>query len=427
LFFRAKNFNTTTFLRFKQAWPILSQAAVAMVFNNSFRFFKVFPKRIFIFSCLVIFLQIPAEANGARPVNGAVLRGIECLYDWRFSEAEGLFKGLVAQDPADPTGYFYLAMVSWSRLASGFWTKEVVREYGKRIDKAISIAKRKVRGGKASSFDYFYLGGALGYKGRFRLMKKKYLSSFLLAIEAIEALNTSKEMDPENKDVLLGLGLFDYYTARFQGVLKFLTYLFVNRGNKEKGLRELHEAAQDATYSSTEAKSMLLHIYLFLEDENHDKALIIARELASRFRNNPKFQFLEGISYLRLKMDSRFRETVESLKREATLRASLQEKLRWKNRSLYLAACYDMSEGRYKDARERLNGILAQADPLLDPAMIAWPLLKIGMTHDLEGNREKSLEYYKTVLKLENGAGAQFLAEKYSDEPVEKRDLFLVY
>lgn len=387
----------------------------------------MFSRKILIFSCLILLIQIPAEADGAMPVNGAVLRGIESLYDWRFSEAEGLFRGLVVQDPTDPTGYFYLAMVSWSRLASGFWTKEVVREYGRRIDRAISIAKRKVRGGKGSSFDYFYLGGALGYKGRFKLMKKKYLSSFLLAIEAIEALNTSKEMDPENKDVLLGLGLFDYYTARFKGVLKFLTYLFVNRGSKEKGLRELHEAAEAAIYSSIEAKSMLLHIYLFLEDKNYDKALVIAKELANRFRNNPRFQFLEGITYLRLKMDSRFRETVDSLRREAALRTLQQEELRWKNRSLYLEACYDMSQGRYNNARETLNRILAQTDPTSDPAMVAWPMLKIGMSYDLEGQRERALEYYETLLRLENGAGAQFLAEKYSDEPVEKGDPFLVY
>jgi hypothetical protein len=56
-----------------------------------------------------------------------------------------------------------------------------------------------------------------------------------------------------------------------------------------------------------------------------------------------------------------------------------------------------------------------------------WPLLKKGMSFDLEGEREIALEYYQQVLALENGAGAQFLAAKFSKSPPKKRDRFLGY
>ncbi|MBW2000306.1 MAG: hypothetical protein JRJ29_20405 [Deltaproteobacteria bacterium] len=387
----------------------------------------MFSKKILMFLCIVLSAQVGYDADAAAPINSLVLRGIECLYDWKFSEAEDLFRGVVAENPSDPMGYFYLAMVSWSRLASGFWTREVVEEYGRRIDRTISVAKRKIQRDQPDSFDYLYLGGALGYKGRFELMKKKYLSSFFLAVQAVDALKTSLEMNPDNKDVLFGLGLFDYYTAKFKGVLRFLTYLFVNRNTKEEGLRKLHEAAEDAVYSSTEAKSMLLHIYLFLEDNQYDRALPIAKELAARFRNNARFKFLEGVSYIRLDMDSRYRETVEYLNREAAARTPSQEEAKWQNRALYLQACYLLLRGRQEEARAKLHEILSNSDPLYDPAMMAWPLLKIGMAYDVEGSRKEALQYYTEVLRLANGAGAQFLAEKYMDEPVEKGDPFLAY
>jgi hypothetical protein len=59
--------------------------------------------------------------------------------------------------------------------------------------------------------------------------------------------------------------------------------------------------------------------------------------------------------------------------------------------------------------------------------MLAWPILKIGMIYDLEKNHEKALFYYKQVLAMPNGSGAQFLAEKYSEKSVKKGDPFIGY
>ena len=66
-------------------------------------------------------------------------------------------------------------------------------------------------------------------------------------------------------------------------------------------------------------------------------------------------------------------------------------------------------------------------NPEKDPFMIAWPLLKIGMSYDIENKRKMALDYYNSILQMENGAGAQFLAEKYIDEPAERGDPFLGY
>ncbi len=70
-------------------------------------------------------------------------------------------------------------------------------------------------------------------------MQQKWFSSYNLAYDSIQALRTCQKLDPDNKDVLLGLGIYDYYTAKLSGVLKFLTYLFLHRGDKEEGLRNL--------------------------------------------------------------------------------------------------------------------------------------------------------------------------------------------
>jgi hypothetical protein len=317
-------------------------------------------------------------------------------------------------------------MVSWSKIASGWWTPQNVGEYGERIDRAIEVAKSKIQDGEADSFTYFYLGGALGFKGRFKLMERSYLSSFFLALEAIDALETCQRMDPENRDVLFGLGIFDYYTARLSGILKFLSYLLLHKGDKEEGLRKLHTAADEATYSSIEAKSLLVHIYLFLE-EDHSPALPLIRELAARFENSPRDPYLEGAAYLLTDREEECQKVVRYLYSRAR-GARLKERAAiWRRQAIYLEASGHLCRKQPDMARDKLEIILSDRDEENDPFMIAWPLLKIGMSYDIEDDREKALDYYHRVKDMANGAGAQYLAEKYINTASRPGDPFLVY
>ncbi len=363
--------------------------------------------------------------------NRRILEGIYLIYDRRFDDAEALFKGYIADRPKDPAGHFYLAMITWSKLAAGFWSDVTVEEYKKRIDKVIEVARARVDNAGidnkgADSYDFFYLGGALGFKGRFELMKGNWFSSFLLASDAIEALKTCREMAPDNKDVLLGIGTFDYYTARLSGVLKFLTYFLLHRGNKENGIRKLYEASEHATYSRTEAKSVLLHIQLFLE-KNVSDALVLARELSDRYTENPRFKVLLGVCWIQMGKDRKVSETIDELLEKGRRASSVEKAGIWKRRALYLTSINDLMKGRYGKARSILEGILKDPDPVHDPAMIAWPLIKIGMSYDLAGKRDKAIGYYKRVFKMKNGAGAQFLAEKLLDGPIKPKDPFIGY
>jgi hypothetical protein len=367
----------------------------------------------------------PLKLHKGRP-NPDVIQGINHLYDLEFDEAERLFSKIVAEKPDYPAGYFYLAMATWSRLSVGFWTAANLKEFVERIDLTISVAKKGIEKNEKDSRNYFYLGGALGFKGRFELMQQKWFSSYNLAYDAIQALKTCQELDPDNKDVLLGLGIYDYYTAKLSGVLKFLTYLFLHRGDKDEGLRKLNVAANKAVYSGPEAKSMLIHIYLYLE-EDYNKALPIIQDLRAKFKKNPRYPFFEGLVYIRQDRDPKYREMVDFLRAESRKKATHSDFLIWESQALYLEATYHLFRGETQQARNKLDAILSNADPVLDPDMIAFPILKKGMSWDLEGKRDTALGLYRQVLKMENGAGAQFFAEKFIDEAPRKGDPFLGY
>lgn len=357
-------------------------------------------------------------------VNEDIVCGINLLYDLEFDSAQKHFLKVVATQPDHPIGYFYLAMVRWSKLSIGFWSPDMVQDYVNDIDRTIAVARKSIQRQNPDSFSYFYLGGALGFKGRFELMQYNWLSSAALAWEAIQALKKCMEMDPGNKDVLFGLGMYDYYTAKLSGVLKFLTYILLHKGDRDEGLRKLHIAASEAVYSAIESKSMLAHIYMYMEEE-YPRALPIVQDLASSFKNNPRYKFFEGIIYSRLHMKAKFCETAEFMRQRSREETRPTKSANWARQALYLEASDLLFCQKCSLARAKLDAILAQPDPVHDPWMIAWPLLKKGMSYDLEGNREKALEYYNQVYAMENGAGAQFLAKKCIDSSPKKGDPFL--
>jgi tetratricopeptide (TPR) repeat protein len=395
---------------------------------------KSYLSRTFLLLSLWFILPLPTshsaeiyqEDSARLQIKEDILRGIDLIYDLEFEEAEKLFTTVVARKPDHPIGYFYRAMVSWSKLSTGFWSQDVVKEYTDRIDQTIIVARKSIEGGGRDSFTYFYLGGALGFKGRFELMRQNWFSAANLAWEAIQALQTCLRIDPENKDVLLGLGSYDYYTAKLSGVLRWLTYLFFHKGSKEEGLRKLHTAADEAIYSGIESKSMLIHIYMYMEEE-YLKALPLVLDLGARFRKNPRYKFFEGIIYSRLGMNREQIRVTEYMRQRSSQEASPNKASWWARQALYLEASHYLFHKRYSEARLKLDAILSDQDPLNDPEMIAWPLLKKGMSFDLEGKREIALEFYNQVLAMENGAGAQFLAEKFRMLSPKSDDPFLGY
>lgn len=368
-------------------------------------------------------LPVPARAQ-AEHIQQDLLLGTTYLYNRDFHRAEALFLKSIAQAPAHPSGYFYLAMVSWSQLAAGFWTPEVLDQFEERIERAVDVARRWVDRNETDAGAYFYLGGALGFKGRYLLMQQSYFSAFMAALRAVEALETCRKLDPGNRDVLFGLGTFEYYTAKLSGILRFLSAFLIHPPDRQEGLRKLHLAAEEGTATRFEARSLLLHIYLFMEDDPV-RALPIAEDLNRRFSRNPRFTYLLGVARMRAGLD--VEAVLELLKQRRNETPVPENKLIWDHMRLYLLATQALREGRPADARGLLKTVLARVDPVQDPFMAAFPLVKAGMSHDLQGDREAALDLYERARSMENGAGGQFLAEKYFEQPIHRDDPFLAY
>ncbi|RJR23190.1 MAG: hypothetical protein C4582_05810 [Desulfobacteraceae bacterium] len=355
-----------------------------------------------------------------------ILKGIDMIYNSQFSQAEDIFRTIALSFPDMTAPRFYLAMVSWSRLASGYWYPSMVEQFRERLDHAIDMARTKIELNPSDAESYFFLGGALGFKGRFELMRERWFASFILASDAVTYLNKCLKIEPENKEVLLGLGIYEYYTARMSGILKFLSYLLIRKGDREEGLKKLHKAAKHAVYSASEAQSTLVHIYMFMEEE-YEKALPLVSDLVERYPETSRYMFLKGVCHAMMEEKDLFEKTRSAIMYKALGSPSTVESLRWERIAVYLTAAYAMLGGNFDQAKVDLDRILKMADPDNDPSMIAWPLLKKAMIHDLLKEREQAIDVYRKVLDMENASGAQFLAKRYLANPILKGDPFIGY
>ncbi|HWX24320.1 MAG TPA: tetratricopeptide repeat protein, partial [Vicinamibacteria bacterium] len=130
-------------------------------------------------------------------------------------------------------------------------------------------------------------GGVHGLKSRLALFRGQHHDAAREAVLMREALLRAKEVDPSSKDVLFGLGLYDYFVdvlPRLAKVIRFFTGM--PGGNRVRGLAWIEDARRGALFHRSEALAQLFVIDAFYE-KRLDPALAEVRELRGRYPGSP--------------------------------------------------------------------------------------------------------------------------------------------
>ena len=99
-------------------------------------------------------------------------------------------------------------------------------------------------------------------------------------------------LEPGRGDAYFTLGLYNYYVDIAPGFVKALSFiLFLPKGNRAEGLKQIERAARDGELMGTAASAMLVQIYGFLEGRP-EEALRLAEELNRKYPENPTYNFL---------------------------------------------------------------------------------------------------------------------------------------
>ena len=341
-------------------------------------------------------LDDPAFRDGVR-------QGLDRLYDMDFGGADAAFAEIEQRYPGHPVGPFLKALPPWWEILIDPDDESHDKAFLKAMDEVIDRSDRRLKKDKDDLDALFFKAGALAFRGRLHTDRKNWLRAARDGQKALGLLKEVRKRDPENPDLLMGIGLFNYLAdvapSKYP-VLKPFARLFP-KGNRKQGLEELAQAVEKGQFVPTEAAFCLLQIHYIFE-KDYATSLHYARWLRQRYPNNSLFHVYEGRSFARLNLwpDAR-RDLLDILDRNAQGRPGYRGDI--VQQALYVLGRDEVRWKQYDDALPyfaRLEGLPTRGST--DSNYKAYGRLYRGMALDAMGRRDEALFWYKRVLATSN-------------------------
>ena len=381
--------------------------------------------RHFQYLILIIFLFVSEIKAQDAKFDSLVTSGIKQIYNIKFPEAEKTFRKLIADYPNHPSGRFFLAMIDWWKILLDLDSEERDEIFFQKLEDVIFQCDELLKKNSQNVDALFFKGGAIGFRGRLRANRDSWLKAADDGREALPIVEHAANLDPNNVDVQLGFGIYNYYAAVIPEEYPMIKplMLFFPSGDKEKGIEQLNNTAFKGKYAKYEAQYFLMTLY-YSNENNPYKAEEYADMLIKEFPDNPVFQRWKG--RIAAKKGDYFTASlvfqnvidkdksgyagysVPKTKREADYYVAFQyfNTNKLDSSMIYFSDCAKIS--KQIDEEDEESGFQVNA------------VLYMGMINDLWNKREAAILNYKKVLDMNEYANSHKLAEGYIEKPFKK-------
>lgn len=352
---------------------------------------------------LLLWLAAPAFPHALDREANAV---IDLFYNLELEKAAAAAEALAGRHPGHPIGPFYRSIVYYQRFLVEDPRREATLDAFESESRAAVAAAEALASSKPAEGHYF-LGVAKGFQARVHAAKRQYLRAIPDALSSVRHLREAVARDETLTDAYLGLGMYEYFTARMPAGAKPFAYLFGVRGNREKGLDYLRRAAEGPGPARWEARSMLAAVHILESD--WDKADAYLEELMRRYPRNPLYRMRRVyLSQRAGRWDKALALSDPAGKWLELLPPGLKP----------LALSY----ARYRSAETHLvAGRPAAAEPLIaalesgkiPPSLEDWTALRRGNLLDAAGRHREAKVHYKGL----RHSRAQRLGRRFMKDP----------
>lgn len=376
-------------------------------------------KRLAVLTLLM--LSAPAlRAETDAVFDSVARRGIERVYNLEFERADEDFRALVRMRPAHPAGHFFLAMVDWWRILVNLEDERYDERFLSALDRVVEMCDSMLDLREDDITAIFFKGGAIGFQGRLLFHRNEYLEAANAGRKALPLVQEASALDPNNHDILLGSGIYNYYAEVVPEQYPFVKplLLFIPPGDREKGLAQLKLASEKAKYAAVEATYFLLQAYYFHE-RNYVKALAIARDLHGRFPNNMMFHRYVGRAMVSMGNWEQATATFEEIRSRAEQGQRGYGPAIEREAVYYIATNHHLAH-RYDEALScfyRCDELSRNLDRKEASGYMAMANLKIGMIYDIQGKRSLAVGQYRKVKDMKEFRDSHELAERYLEAP----------
>ncbi len=376
---------------------------------------------------LLAFTSFPAGADGQwmpdERSDSLIQNGIDYVYNLELDSASVIFDEVVGLHPKHPAGHFFVAMVDWMRILIDLENDEYDEEFYKKLEKVIELSDDMLSLNSDDLPALFFKGGAIGFRGRLRAHRGSWVRAANDGRRALPIVRRASRLDPENADVFLGTGIYNYYAAVVPDMYPVVKPLmvFFPAGDKEEGLAQLRQAADHAHYAGIEAAYFLMQI-LYFNEKKYADGYRIAHTLHNRFPNNPLFHRYYGRYCVSLgRWDEAYRVFNDVANRyERTQLGYNRHAIR---EAKYYIGQYLFNQNEFVEALphyERALEYSLNIDDDHQSGFIVLTTLRIGQIYDVLGERNRAVLEYRKVRTMKDFQGSRALADRYIREPFMK-------
>ena len=370
---------------------------------------------------VIIFCQtFFAQSN---KFDSLITKGVNEIYNLEFENAEKTFASVKKNFPKHPAGDFFDAMIDWWRIMIDFsstkYDDEFVEKLENVIDKCDDIIDRQPKNVDA----IFFKGGALGFRARLYAVRESWVDAAMDGKDALPLVYEAYEIDPTNKDVQLGFGIYNYYAQvipeQYPWVGPFM--LFFPTGDKAKGIQQLKTTAEEGRYAKLEAQYFLMTLYYSFED-NMTEALKYADRLRKQFPDNPVFEKYYGRIWVKFGNYSKGSEIFKSVLKKTKAQKRGYSSYYAREAHYYIGLDHfhknniDSAETEFKLCETASKKI----DEEKETGFLVNSILYQGMIYDLKNQRQKAKAKYEEVLDLDEFKDSHKKAKEFLNKPYKK-------
>jgi len=257
---------------------------------------------------------VPAPQNSVIPAAGAPKTSAEQLreqaldlaYNLDHDRAIELLRRAVAMAPDDPAPHRSLASVLWLNMLFrrgavtvdhylGSFSRQNVElarppakldaEFRRHVERAIALARGRVRASPKDAQAHYDLGSALGLQASYvATVEGRLLAGFTAARRAFDEHEEVLELNARRVDAGLVVGTYRYVVSTLSFAMRVMAYVVGFGGGRERGIQLLEETA--ARGGDARADAMFALILVYNRERRYSDALRVLEGVRRMYPRN---------------------------------------------------------------------------------------------------------------------------------------------
>lgn len=337
--------------------------------------------KVFICTALLSVL-LPIQTFACEQQTGRKI--IDKLMNNQLTHAQRLLSHQMVRNPSDPMNGFFQGAIQWALSAEG-QNKKLAQQALTTLVKSVNHSQQQLKSKPKDPKHLLNSGMSQMLVARAYAGRKQWMAAYKNGKQARLKLQKLMREHPSEKDGLIGIGLFEFYTGSIPPGLRWLSKLVNFSGDKNKGIQLIHQAVKESPTFAPEAGRMVVNEVIYSGSEKLCQYLDLTQTLRSRYPNNPQFSFayqkvLNNCGYSQKALNDNHRAQKQFAKYRKVVKRFNALKLYMLSN---LGKAKELNSFKARSVRDKYHKYTAQ-----------------GMFFDSRGQRKKAVGYYRKAQSL---------------------------